>query len=135
MNALTPELFDWLKGTKVVNSDGSPKLVYHGTSADFDEFDLEKAAMGIIWFSSDAGTVLRGDAGACTSGRLVKAYVKITRPAGWEEYDRLLLDQITREFDGVILPRKNGEFDCFVFSPDQVRIVSNDPVPKQRRDK
>lgn len=133
MTSVTPELFDGLKGTKVIESDGSPKVVYHGTSANFTEFDPGLTAQGIIWFSSDKDSILNGDSGACSSGRIITAYVKILNPAGWGEYDDLMLDQIAAEFDGVILPRENNEFDCFVFSPDQVRIISNEPVPRQRR--
>ncbi|MEO8296359.1 MAG: transglycosylase SLT domain-containing protein, partial [Burkholderiales bacterium] len=35
----TPAFKAWFKGSKVVNEDGSPKVVYHGTAGDFTEFD------------------------------------------------------------------------------------------------
>ena len=34
----------WFEGSKVVNPDGSPKLMYHGTTEDFDAF--EKGSFG-----------------------------------------------------------------------------------------
>jgi len=34
----TPEFKQWFKGSKAVNEDGSPLVLYHGTTADFDEF-------------------------------------------------------------------------------------------------
>jgi hypothetical protein len=39
-----------------------------------------------------------------------------------------LLAQFAREgYDGAILPDSEG-FDCFVFSPKQIKIISVDPV-------
>jgi hypothetical protein len=34
----TPEFKQWFNGSKAVNEDGSPLVLYHGTTADFDEF-------------------------------------------------------------------------------------------------
>jgi hypothetical protein len=54
----------------------------------------------------------------------VKWWVDIKNPAGWLEYDRLGLGELRRDgFDGVILPKSNGTFDGFVFSPKQIRNV------------
>jgi hypothetical protein len=36
----TPEFKKWFGDSKVVNADGKPLVVYHGTTADFDVFDL-----------------------------------------------------------------------------------------------
>lgn len=36
-----------LQGTSVMNDDGSPKEVYHGTPVAYDKFDLEKAEPGL----------------------------------------------------------------------------------------
>ena len=36
----TPQFKHWFKGSKVVNDDGSPKVVYHGSPNDFSVFDL-----------------------------------------------------------------------------------------------
>ena len=30
----------WFRGSKAVNSDGTPKILYHNTNADFDAFDV-----------------------------------------------------------------------------------------------
>lgn len=43
---------DWQNGpenaSKVVNADGTPKVVYHGTNKDFTVF---QSASGMYWFS------------------------------------------------------------------------------------
>jgi hypothetical protein len=48
----TAEFEQWAEGTKVVNEDGSPKLVFTGTSKDniFNAFRISKNG---VWFSED----------------------------------------------------------------------------------
>jgi hypothetical protein len=48
----SPEFKQWFKGSKMVNEDGTPRVLYHGGAANIDEFDLSKV-----------GTVLRSDWG------------------------------------------------------------------------
>ena len=38
----TPEFKKWFGDSKVVDSNGKPLVVYHGTKSDFNEFDLNK---------------------------------------------------------------------------------------------
>lgn len=38
----TPEFKAWFRDSKVVDSDGKPLVVYHGTAKDFTAFDLRK---------------------------------------------------------------------------------------------
>jgi hypothetical protein len=102
--------------------------VYHGTATRFRTFNVKKSTQGIIWFTSKKDRILKGEVGAQGKGFIVTADVTITKPAGWKEYDRLLLVQFAREgYDGAILPDSEG-FDCFVFSPKQIKIISVDPV-------
>ena len=37
---------NFFKGSKVINEDGTPKTVYHGTNSDFDTFDISKSNVG-----------------------------------------------------------------------------------------
>jgi GNAT superfamily N-acetyltransferase/RNA:NAD 2'-phosphotransferase (TPT1/KptA family) len=46
VTASTPEFDAWFSGSKVVNSDGTPKVVYHGTGADIKAFDYEFTGQG-----------------------------------------------------------------------------------------
>jgi len=45
----------WFAGSKVVDEDGEPLVVYHGTAADFSSFDVSR-----IGESTDAGTLGAG---------------------------------------------------------------------------
>lgn len=47
----TPEFGAWFDKSKVVGSDGEPLQVYHGTHADFNAFDFDKALDGAHWFT------------------------------------------------------------------------------------
>ena len=132
---LSPKFYEWFGNSVLVNEDRTPRLVYHGTSSEFSRFKLSSSTQGIIWFTSSLEKVLAKDVGAQSSGRVVKAYVRLENPAGWKEYDDLMLDQIRQQgFDGVILDFDGG-FDLFVFSPEQIKIVSNEAIEEDERRK
>lgn len=42
----TPAFKTWFVGSKVVDANGNPLVVYHGTEADFDAFDTELKELG-----------------------------------------------------------------------------------------
>ena len=101
--------------------------VYHGTSSKFKKFDLEKTTQGIIWFTSDKNEILDGNIGAQGKGYIIEAEVAINNPAGWDEYDKLGLFELEREYDGAILPDGKG-FNCFIFDPKQAKIINVEKV-------
>ena len=43
----------WFKDSKVVDADGKPLVVYHGTGADFSEFSASK--IGSVWGADTVG--------------------------------------------------------------------------------
>ena len=70
--------------SKVVNADGSPKVVYHGTNADFWTFSLanrgkngEKLGVGYYFVDNKSSAERYGD-------RVVEAYLDIKKPASAE---------------------------------------------------
>jgi hypothetical protein len=106
----------------------NPLIVYHGTGSKFRKFNLKRATQGIIWFTSNKDKIIKGEVGAEGSGYIITAEVTINNPAGWNEYDKYVLDQLlSMGYDGAILPGK-GEFDCFVFSPSQIKILKVEKV-------
>lgn len=53
----TPEFKEWFGDSKVVDKNGRPLVVYHGTNAEFDIFSKEKIKRGTgFWFSSNKET-------------------------------------------------------------------------------
>lgn len=107
----------------------SPLLVYHGTNSFFNKFSLKKSTQGIIWFTSDKQKILNKEVGASGYGILITAEVTINNPAGWNEYEKFLLGQLKgMGHDGVILKNKDESFDCFVFSPSQIKIIKKEKI-------
>jgi len=48
----TPEFKKWFGDSKVVDENGKPLVVYHGSPNDFNVFDIEKSD-GMIWLASN----------------------------------------------------------------------------------
>jgi hypothetical protein len=110
----------WFQGSQVVDAEGNPLKVYHGTNVDFDEFDLDYCAMGIIWFSSDQNKILNKESGACGSSYIKEAYLSIKNPAAWAEYERYGIGELKGlGYDGIFL-----DDDFVVFDPSQVKVIS-----------
>lgn len=47
-NIDSPSFSKWFKNSVIVNPDGSPKVVYHGTMRDFTEFVVPKDKIGVL---------------------------------------------------------------------------------------
>lgn len=83
----------WFGQSKVVNEDGSPRVVYHGTDADFSEFHMGDEAVG-AWFSSSTDTAsryagIRGRFNQDRADNVKPVYLSIQNPAPYDEMDRL----------------------------------------------
>jgi hypothetical protein len=116
----------WFNGSKIVDSNGSPFVVHHGTSEKFSKFNLKKATMGIIWFTSNKDSIESGDVGAQGKGYIMDLYVRMKNPAGWDEYDKYSLYELqSMGYDGAILPDPDGTITGFVFNPGQLKSVKN----------
>jgi hypothetical protein len=111
----------WFKDSKVVDASGNPLVVYHGTNAKFKSFDTRNTPGGVTWFSSDREMIERGESGAVGSSIIMPVYLSIQNPAGWKEYENLMLDQVIQQgFDGFIL-----DDNYVVFNPTQIKSVEN----------
>lgn len=84
--ATDAKAFDrWFKQSKVVNEDGSPKVVYHGTRSDIDgPFAFSPDAIGSANDSGFYGrgfyfTQYRGEAGYY-GGNIIEAYLSLQNP-------------------------------------------------------
>ena len=98
--------------------------VYHGTDADFNEFDPERAVGSQFWSTTDKAAVESGEVGAAGHGVIKELLHKINNPAGWDEYDDLFLDEIIgRGYDGLKLPDPDGNSVMVAFEPEQYKSV------------
>jgi hypothetical protein len=115
----------WFSGSKVINLDGSPRIVYHGTDKNFRKFNSKFSSMGgIIWFTTDKSSIERGEVGASGSGYIKELYISMKNPAGWDEYEKYTLGQLEDlGYDGAILPDGEDRYDGFVFNSNQIKII------------
>lgn len=76
----TPEFERWFGDSKVVDAEGKPLVVYHGTSADFDAFDMgaDKRGVGGAWFSDSHNYAY--DMAGGRDGRVIDAYLSLKNP-------------------------------------------------------
>jgi hypothetical protein len=140
---------DWFGDSVIVNENGDPQIVYHGTSADIDEFKPRTARS--IWFAPDpgyAGKYVSQNPEAANS--IYPVYLKVETPliidmqggenlpsnlGGTLDYANTIEDAagIARQqgYDGLIIMNRAKTVEGFssdeiaVFSPNQVKSVNN----------
>lgn len=116
----TPEFNAWFAGSKVVDAQGKPLVVVHGTAGNFTRFDSNRVTDG-FWFTSNRAKIESGESGAGSSGRIMEVYLSAKKLAGWDEYDRMSIAELRREgFDGVKL-----DDDYLVFEPTQIKSATD----------
>jgi hypothetical protein len=121
----TPEFKKWFGNSKVVDKDGNPIVVYHGTDKNFRRFDTKKTTQGIIWVTSNKSDIEAGEVGAQGRGIILELYASIQNPAGWEEYNKYGLGELKQKgYDGAILP-EGQDITAFVFEPTQLKSIKN----------
>ncbi|MDD5955122.1 MAG: hypothetical protein PUD38_08005, partial [Firmicutes bacterium] len=74
----TRQFKHWFGGSKIVNADGSPKIMYHGSQAQFDTFDRKKAKSSGTFGKGFYFTDSSSHAG--TYGNLYAVYLSIQNP-------------------------------------------------------
>lgn len=115
----------WFEGSKIINKDGTPMIVYHGSDKNFRRFNLKQSTQGIIWFTNDKSAIENREVGASGYGYIKKLYISMKNPAGWSEYEKYTLGQLENMgYDGCILPDDENKFDGFVFNTNQIRIAN-----------
>jgi hypothetical protein len=130
----TPEFKAWFGDSKVVDEDGNPLVVYHGSQADIDEFSNQRPA----YFTPD-----KEAAASYGSGNPVAVYLKIENPLeldfegesdvaqkkGDLDLDTEVAYAFENGYDGVIARNTfDGEntMDQYItFKADQVKSVNN----------
>jgi len=113
---------EWFGDSKVVDADGKPVMVYHGTDKKFTKVNMKKGAQGVFWVASDKAAIESGEIGAAGSGVIMELFASIKNPAGWNEYDKKSFAELIRDgYDGVILRDKDGSFNAIAFTPTQIK--------------
>lgn len=136
----TPEFKAWFGNSKITNTDGTPKRVYHGTAANFPDFKQGRIEGGAIFFTTkpslaDEFAALRGDIGQ----NLIPVYLRVENPYVVDFKGQLYTPQAIekimerahgRGHDGVILRNiqnfEGGKLSASiaVFSATQIKSAS-----------
>jgi hypothetical protein len=137
-----PEFKRWFAGSKVVDANGEPLVVYHGTAADFAEFQPTGGELGRgIYFSPSADTAsmfaarAKGEAEA-----VIPVYLRINNPlvANDREVARATGPTKLQQqgYDGIIYTSPTGEVQYVAFRPEQIKsAIGNEGTfdPKDAR--
>lgn len=132
--------------SKVVNPDGTPKVVYHGTNAEFNVFDTKRHGQnywqskpsykGGFFFTSDRQSA-QNYAELAGGDRVVEGYLNIKNPLEINapsalrpaDYYDIHADDIMRQadrdgHDGVIIKGKRDNL-YIVFNPNQIKSATD----------
>ena len=138
----------WFEGSKIVNEDGSPMVVYHGTDTKFDVFDeslLSKVTGDDVskagFHFTDSKSVAENYAipSVLKSGKdkvIIEAYLSIKNPkhmkdmselrgkvGAWKNVGEVVAKLKEEGYDGIVIESYQGAKDIIAFSSDQIRIV------------
>jgi hypothetical protein len=140
----TPAFKRWFGSSKVVDENGRPLVVYHGTRQDIESFDLEAAAResgepDVAFFlsnSSDLASDYAVPFPGAEGGNVIPAYVKMNNPLyveqptwGYRSENAELIEQAKADgHDGIIFTftEENPVGDAplreyVVFNPEQIK--------------
>ena len=118
---------DWFGDSKVVDENGEPLVVYHGTKERFTKFKLNN---GMIWFTDEGDVAdVASDTYEQDGGNVMPVHLKMDNPYFWKESDRepdrLFVSQLKKQgYDGIILPSNFGNKDYVVFDPTQIKSAT-----------
>lgn len=123
----TPAFKAWFGDSKVVDADGKPLVVYHGTAANFEAF---KPGSYFTASQKQAAQYARNQAEGGGSARLIPAYLSLRNPkivsddyiewAGMEADERAKLQ--AQGFDGMM---NDAKTEIVAFRPEQIKSVDN----------
>lgn len=142
-NTDTPQFQEWFAGSRAADEDGAPIRLYHGTSAEFSEFDTTGGWTPGSWFAVAPGKseafgnktvpVYLSVRNPGTALDLAKARQKVAaemgEDAGRKETNEAVIRELESQgFDGIHAKNFNGAGGKEVwvaFRPEQIKSVFN----------
>lgn len=114
----------WFGDSKVVDAEGKPLVVYHGTTADVAAFDAARSRDAGVWLTPIPGAA-EMYSGAREGANLIPAYVALRNPyeaSVGESRADALMRAADRGHDGIIVRDSDGSISTLaVFSPEQIK--------------
>lgn len=123
----------WFGDSKVVDENGEPLVVYHGTSEDIQEFDLGRSQMPLdeqgIYFTTSPVYAGSGYADRI-GGNVVPVYLKAKRlyevtDAQWQRAEGMTPREArARGYDAYVVRGMEGGDTYIVFEPTQIKSAT-----------
>jgi N12 class adenine-specific DNA methylase/tRNA1(Val) A37 N6-methylase TrmN6 len=123
----------WFGDSKVVDADGKPLVVYHGTTRDFSQFDPERAETDFGSFFTDQADHAQ-EYSQGNGGNMMPVYLSIKNPYEVTSSQWALAEGLSPEqardagYDGYKITSLNGsaETTWVAFRPEQIKsAISN----------
>jgi len=121
------DFLKWFKGSKVVDQNGAPLMVYHGTSGSvFDSFqtpaffspEIQAANYYALYFRADEFQTPRG-------ARIIPVYLKIANPMRLKGKKGSLAFIALAQRAGVKIDVIEHQDGSWSFNTDEIQAVSN----------
>ena len=137
----SPAFQSWFSGSKVVDKQGRPLVVYHGAASDFHTFDAGKTRFaqdkGAFFFTS-GDHIASAYADEQDDGRVMEVYLALKNPLvlhaqdgqtsieEWDYSDGKIRDAADAQgHDGVIITGDDGDTLFVAFHSTQIKSVKN----------
>jgi Large polyvalent protein associated domain 38/Large polyvalent protein-associated domain 5/Large polyvalent protein-associated domain 1/ADP-Ribosyltransferase in polyvalent proteins len=122
----TPAFKRWFGDSKVVDEQGKPLVVYHGTSADITAFAPEKSADGVFHFAADTAMANRFAVSRSSDGQrganVMPVYLAIKNPKRVTFINTMEIQAAMDEgYDGLIA---EGRGHFVAFEPTQIKSAT-----------
>jgi hypothetical protein len=125
----TPEFKRWFGNSKVVDTEGKPLVVYHGSRADIGEFVPSRGGEygSGIYFSPDEGAAWGYAERAAGEGgeNITPVYLSLKNPFYATERETVRSMGVKRlqakGYDGIIATGPTGERQYIAFNPAQIK--------------
>ena len=125
----SPAFKRWFKDSKVVDADGKPLVVYHGTRArvDFDTFAADSH-----FGTKEPANVMASNGGVYGPGRVMPVYLSIKNPKRvrdqakirWGQWDDAVEQAKAEGYDGLVYENEAegfGSESWVAFRPEQIK--------------
>ena len=103
-------------------SEGKTLTLYHGSHVPIKKFNNKFSAQGVFWFADNKEIILGGSSGAVSSKYLMTCKVKVSKTAGWDEYEPLSLAEIEQKgFDSIHLDE-----NWIIFDAKNIKVIKTE---------
>jgi len=130
-----PAFRSWFGNSKVVDGEGRPLVLHHGSPAEFNAFDPRRAKDGSFGRGFYFTNCIHG---AASYGPARDFYLSMQNPASMQDGLSVAFDTERlkrRGFDGILIQMKaSGETIAVAFSPEQIKSASSNDGTFDRDD-